>query len=206
MKTPYRHGDKALKRLYTLMEHEFQNFSTVLRFDEMNVMAVKKQVSRMYTRIQRVVKRELAEVAEKAYRDAEDEVKAPHKDFSGLVFLAALFGRYDPVTKYVYTREWVRKRDRLVESLMASRGRQEVRQALRRALDQMGLQVRQYTDNVTDEARFQVFGLAGIEKVMWNTQRDSRVCGVCEERDGEIYKIEDVPPKHYRCRCYLTAV
>ena len=206
MKTPYNHADKALKALNDAMGREFQNLSVSLPFDELNVIEGKKQVGAMYTRINRLVKRQYVKVAQSVFQDTEDEIGVAHTEFSSATFVLALFKRYDPVTKYVYTSEWARKRDRLVESIMASDGHRELRQALKRALDLMALQVRQYADNLTDETRHEVFERAGVDEVKWNTQHDGKVCGECAERDGRVYPIDAVPDKHYRCRCYLTAV
>ena len=206
MKTPYNHADKALKVLNDTMGREFQNLSVSLPFDELNAIEVKKQVGAMYTRINRAVKRQFGKVAEKVFEDTEGEIGVAHTEFSSATFVLALFKRYDPVTKYVYTGEWARKRDRLVESIMASDGQREVRRALKRALDLMALQVRQYADNLTDETRHEVFERTGVDEVKWNTQHDAKVCGECAERDGMVYPIDAVPDKHYRCRCYLTAV
>lgn len=206
MKTPYNHADKALKVLNDTMGREFQNMSVSLRFDELNVIEVKKEVGAMYTRINRAVKRQFRMVARKVFEDTEKELGVAHTEFASGAFILALFKRYDPVTKYVYTSEWARKRDRLVESIMASDGRHELRQALKRALDLMALQVRQYADNLTDEARHEVFVRAGVDEVKWNTQHDGKVCRECADRDGMIFPIDAVPDKHYRCRCYLTAV
>ena len=204
--TPYRHADKALGTLTDMMGREFQNLSTVLRFDELNVIEVKRTVGAMYTRIGKRVRRELRTIAKRVRKDTEKELGILPVDFDDGALVLALMSGYDSVTRYVFTREWTRKRDRLVESLMSSGSRRDLRQALKRALDLMALQVRQYADNVTDEARLEVFEKAGVDKVRWNTQHDSRVCGICADRDGEIYEITEVPEKHYRCRCFLTAV
>lgn len=206
MKTPYSHADKALKVLNDTIGREFQNISVSLRFDELNVIKVKKQIGAMYTRINLEVIRQFEKVARHVFDDTENELGVTHTEFVSGSFVLALFKRYDPVTKYVYTSEWERKRDRLVESIMASDGRRELRQALKRALDLMAFQVRQYADNLTDETRREVFERAGVDEVKWNTQHDVKVCGECNDRDGMIYPIDAVPCKHNRCRCYLTAV
>ena len=146
---PYRHADKALKTLKGEMEAEFQNFSTTVGFDELNFLDLKKSVEGLYNRIDKAVRREFRKVARQVYRDAEDEVTLPHGKFETGLFLVALLKRFDPVTQYVYLNEWTRKRDRLVESLMASGGNQQMREALQRALNLMSDQVRQYADNLT---------------------------------------------------------
>lgn len=206
MKTPYRHADKAMKSLSDKMGAEFQNLSSTLRFDELNVIAVRKQVTQMYERINAQVLREFREVASRVHDDTQTEIAVDNTEFLAAAFLIAIFGRYDKVTKYVYTNEWERKRDRLIESIMAGTGSRDVRQSLKRALDTMRRQVAQYGDNLTDEVRNAVFEEAGIEKVRWNTQRDHKVCEDCRDRDNVIYNLYDVPNKHYHCRCYLTAV
>lgn len=206
MSAPYAHADEAIKRLNDAMGREFQNMSVSLRFDELNVIDVKKRVGAMYRRIDRMVRREFIRLARKVARDAAREIGADESGISWDDVMIALFAQYNPVTEYVYTREWARKRDRLVESLMASEGRLDLRQALKRALGLLALQVGQYGDNLTDEARREVFREAGVSEVMWNTQRDGKVCAECADRDMKIYPIDGVPGKHYYCRCYLTAV
>ena len=203
---PYRHADKALKTLKGEMEAEFQNFSTTVGFDELNFLDLKKSVEGLYNRIDKAVRREFRKVARQVYRDAEDEVMLPHGKFETGLFLVALLKRFDPVTQYVYLNEWTRKRDRLVESLMASGGNQQMREALQRALNLMSDQVRQEADNLTDEARHDAFVASGVEKVRWVAEHDEKTCGTCRERDGQVYGINEVPEKHRHCRCYVVAV
>ena len=203
---PYRHADKALKTLKADMEGSFQNFSMTVGFDELNYTDLRKSVNGLYTQIDTMVRRELRKVARQVYRDAEDEIGIPHREFATGLFLIGILKDYNKVTKYVYLNEWTRKRDRLVESLMASDGNQEMRQALQRALNLMSDQVRQYADNVTDEARRDAFVTAGIEKVRWVAEKDDKTCATCKERDGQVYGINEVPEKHRHCRCYIVAV
>lgn len=205
MKTPYRFADKALKSFQTFANAEFQNQSA-LGFDELNVLGVKAQVETMYSRIDTEAKRRFSQIAKEVIEDTENEIGAEPTEFDIPSLVAALLSRYDPVTKYVYTSEWVRKRDRLAESIMSDAGNQEMRKSLKRALNLLSAQVRQYADNLTDETRLEVFKRANVTEVMWNTQKDGKVCAECAERNGEIYSVNAIPPKHYHCRCYLTAV
>lgn len=204
--TPYRHADQALKTLKGEMEGSFQNFSMTVGFDELNYIDLKESVTGLYNRIDKAVRREFRRVARMVYRDAEDEIGIPHREFATGAMLIALLKDFNPVTKYVYLNEWTRKRDRLVESLMASNGNQEMREALQRALNLMSDQVRQYADNITDETRHEAFVTAGIEKVRWVAEQDEKTCKTCRERDGQVYGINEVPEKHRHCRCYLVAV
>lgn len=111
---------------------------------------------------------------------------------------------YDPVTKYVYENEVERKRDRLAEAVNASR---EKSKEFVRGLGYWVQMTAHYADDVSDRATIKAFKDAGVKKVKWNTQPDDKVCEECDERDGVVYSIDNIPPKpHWGCRCYLTAV
>lgn len=214
----YRHADRGLKRLYKYVEAAFQNTALLTRWDELNVL---RTVSDLYDRIDAFSREEYLAIAKRAYEDAKDEILAilpdREKRFTDvdMLFIVALFTRYDRVTEYRYDREWERKRDRLTESVLAviqaqemagNHNTNEIRAALQRAVNLMERQMRQMADTVTDEARNQAFVDAGVDRVMWNTRHDERVCVECDERDGKVYPIYAVPSKHRRCRCYTTPV
>lgn len=201
MKNIFIHADRSLMVIFNELSREFQNLSTQLGFDEMNVMDTQKTIKAMYRRLDALVQREYRKVALAAYRDA-------HKgdDFDPYEFVYAMLHAYDPLSEFVYTREWTRKRDRLFESVIANQGdNQELRKTLKRNMDVLANQVRQYADNVTTQARIRAFRDAGVEYVRWVTERDDRVCSVCAPRDGRIYRIDEIPeiPAHWRCRCWL---
>ena len=189
MSNIYRHADKAIKRLFAEMEREFQNTSVILRFDELNILSARSQVDALYKRLDALCKEQYEEVAEESYSDAKQEIGAKigkrRKPMSG--FVNTMLMSYNPLTKYSYKNEWRRKRDRLVESLVSSRNRLEMRQSLRRALTLLENQVRQYADIMTDEARLNAFVDEGEDRFRWNTQHDGRVCETCNERDGEVF-------------------
>ena len=88
--------------------------------------------------------------------------------------------------------------------MVLSDGNQEMRKNLKRGLDVLANQVRQYADNITVGARITAFRNARIRYVRWVTEDDEKVCKVCEPRNGVIYQINDFPvlPAHCRCRCH----
>jgi SPP1 gp7 family putative phage head morphogenesis protein len=53
------------------------------------------------------------------------------------------------------------------------------------------------------EMQKRVYKNAGFEKIEWHTVVDQRTCGICRERNGKVYPIDDHPPApaHPRCRC-----
>lgn len=211
----YRHADRELKRIFRFMSATFQNQSVRAAWDALNVISISVAVDQMYASMNEWIMGRYLEIARRAYRDAWVAMFPGEEpeDTLDLPYIAALLDGYDPKMQYQYSKEWIRKRDRLKESMMAvgqasDRARiantQAARKALKRALDVLERQVMEMADTVTDDARTEAFRDAGIDEVRWNTQQDERVCSVCHDRDGLIYPVDQLPPKHPRCRCYFT--
>lgn len=205
----FSHADDALNTIYQEMASEFQTLSTELGFDELNVMDVRGRVNAMYARLDIAIQREYRRMCSNVYRDAVDEAGFIPDRFDADAFVRKILQGYDPVSDFVYTREWTRKRDRLFESIIAGQvGNQEIRKLLKRALDLLSNQVRQYADNITAWTRLEAFKRVGVDAVAWITQKDERVCSECGPRDEVVYPIELLPdyPAHWRCRCELQIV
>ena len=205
----FRHADRALTAIRRRMAREFQTLGTGIGFEELNVMETRRTVNAMYGRMGEFILREYRGVARRAYRDACAEAGYGGGDFDEEGFVAGMLSAYDPVSDFVYTREWTRKRDRLFESIIATeRGNQEMRKNLKRGLDVLYNQVRQYADNITAQARVRAFRDAGADVLVWITEKDEKVCSVCAPRDEQFYPIEMLPeyPAHWHCRCRLEWV
>ena len=202
----FRHADRALMVMLNFMSREFQNLSTEIGFDEMNVMETRRRVNAMYERMDNVIRREYRSVARKSYMDAIAEAGVDGGAFDAERFVSMMLRAYDPVSDFIYDREWIRKRDRLFESIIATeRGNQEMRKNLKRGLDVLANQVRQYADNITAQARVTAFKRAGADVLVWITEDDEKVCKVCRPRHEQFYPIEMLPeyPAHWHCRCRL---
>lgn len=205
----YRHADKEVKRIFRRVGAEFQNRSLRAVWDGLNVIA---QVDNLYSNLYQFTISRYIQIARRAYRDAWDEMfpgQKPEDDLDYL-FVAKVLDGYDTKMEYKYSSEWQRKSDRLKEALMSigesTPNSQRAREALKKARDLLERQVSEMADTMTDEARSEAFRDAGIERVRWNTQQDSRVCHVCRERSGMIYEIDRIPPKHPHCRCWYTPI
>lgn len=108
---------------------------------------------------------------------------------------------YDPVAKYVFLHEVDRKRARHVEAFIASDNPEKETDE---ALKYWSNMVRQFADNITDAAFVQALKDDGIQKVVWRTEKDNRVCSVCHKREGVVYPVSMIPPKpHFGCRCWV---
>lgn len=205
----FRHADAALMVILGDMSREFQNLGTTIGFDRLNVLETRLRVNAMYKRMDGVIRREYRKIARKAYREACEEANYRTDGFDETEFVNGVLRAYDSVSDFVYTREWTRKRDRLFESIIATeRGNQEMRKNLKRGLDVLANQVRQYADNITAKARILAFKRAGADVLVWITEKDERVCSVCAPRDEQFYPIELLPdyPAHWHCRCKLEWV
>ena len=121
-----------------------------------------------------------------------------------LMWLDEMLTGYDPVTKYVYNHEVDRKRARAIESLIASDNKPK---EVETAKKQWSKQAKQYLDNIVADAVKRILNEADVKEVIWRTEEDLRVCAICEERDGIIYPLKDVPTKpHYGCRCWVEPI
>jgi SPP1 gp7 family putative phage head morphogenesis protein len=45
-----------------------------------------------------------------------------------------------------------------------------------------------------------------VEKAVWRTVNDERVCPICEPLDGEEIDLGSGPPAHINCRCYTEPI
>lgn len=203
----YARADQAIKEMNRQNLKAFNKLK-LAKWDELNVI---RQVNTTYEESTRRAIRKYYEIAVEAYIVAMYQMKMDRKratemadETIDLTWVYEFLEDVDPVTLYEFFSERDRKKQRLIEALTATNNRNaEIDKALR----YWTRQVAQYADNSVFYARLQAFRDAGVEKVMWNTQRDERVCEECGPMDGEIFNIENVPnPPHWGCRCWLSPV
>lgn len=199
----YEYTDKIIRTLVKRYIQLFDNArSGVLGMDELNVMRYSK---RLYGELDAITRKYLLKLARQSYKDGLDVLielgAVPIAGDPGIdqKWVNALLTAYDPVTKYVYSNEVLRKQARFAESVIAASDKnREINTALRLWSNM----ARQYAVTVTDEAILKCYADNGVEKVIWLTEEDDKRCEVCGDREGEIYDIDNVPPKpHWNCRC-----
>lgn len=166
-------------------------------FDELTVLAVTKT---LYDRLERDNEEVFLDLAQERYEEVE-----PHgEEKPSLAWLLALLDGYNAITKYQYSMEWERKRDRTAEAINASTAKAT---EFRRGLSYWNQMTVQYADIVTDEATLKAYVDSGVRRVRWITAGDDRVCKTCRERNGKVYQIDKIPPKpHWGCRCTFEPV
>ena len=194
----YEFTDKVMKRLARQITERFSRFSkSILTFDSIN--ALQKAVTDCYKDCIKEARKAYLEIGKHYYKEAGGKDDA----FIDALWVDHILSDYDPVTKYIFNNEADRKRARTFESIVVSKDPKEVNSAMKYLFDQ----IKQFADNITDEATLNAYEGRGIRKVKWKTEEDARVCATCGERNNQIYSIGSVPPKpHLRCRCYLLPV
>lgn len=187
-----------------------------LKFDELNVL---QEIDSLYAGLELDNRRALR----KLFRDRYIELwlwlkgtkyggnlrgNEPDEDILDELIDMALAGLLDEpnsVTRYTYSTEVIRKRDRAKEAVNSAPTKAQKQLELDKALRYWSSQTGFYVDLCEDEATIQVYKDAGVRKGLWNSQGDGKVCSDCHDLDGQIFSIENIPDKpHPRCRCYIT--
>lgn len=201
----YAMADRAIKAMNRENLKAFGRLK-LAKWDEINIV---RMVGVVYDESARLAQKRYLEVAKDAYIRAMAEAGMSRKeaeryaweDITMLWVLGMLDG-VDPVMMYSFAAETERKKQRLIEALSVAENKN---QEIDRALRAWTVQVAQFADNAVYRARMDAFRAAGIENVMWVTQRDNRVCRECDDLNGEIFPIDAVPPpQHPHCRCYVV--
>lgn len=190
----YRLADRAQKLLNARAVKRFSKAKGKLQrvnFDELNVL---KGIKALYAELEQDNEEILLELAQEKYAETNPDGKKPNRKW-----LLALLALSDPVSKFVYLNEVPRKAERTAEAINATGAKVKQMEIGLRYWSSM---TNHYTDVVTDAAVLDAYRDTGIKFVRWITADDDRVCQECEERDGKIYPINNIPPKpHYGCRC-----
>lgn len=201
----YAMADMAIKAMNRENLKAFGRLK-LAKWDEINIV---RMVGAVYDESARLAQKRYLEVAKDAYIRAmleadmsrKEAERAAFEDITMLWLLGMLEG-VDPVMMYSFAAETERKKQRLIEALSVAENKN---QEIDRALRAWTVQVAQFADNAVYRARMDAFRAAGIENVMWVTQRDNRVCRECDDLNGEIFPIDAVPPpQHPHCRCYIV--
>ncbi len=210
----YRLADKLLEQLKKLIRREFNRLG-IIGFDELNASRVSLETSELFSRLMRENERMYLQVAKKAYADAVKAAIAAGYIDSGenrinQAWVITLLAAYNFVSGYLYESEAERKRLRLSEQMMTAReylNRTLYNDSVRRSANLWWTQASHYMLEAVDKATLDGYKDSGVKKVEWHTNIDGRECKVCRERNGQIYAIDNVPPKpHRNCRCYLKPV
>lgn len=194
----YEYVDKVLKRLVRATQVLFRQYRR-LPFDELNVLTTTEE---LYQQLNDQVVTAFLSIFDFYYRRENPAVQTTNLPVEA--WLDGVLRQPSKVMKYAYTSEVTRKRDRLIEALIASNGDpQEIDKAMRYWAQMFGWFAVEVADAAVEQAREDL----DIDLVEWKTARDGHVCAECAARDGVRYHLRQVPPKpHPNCRCYTVVV
>nr|DAQ40482.1 MAG TPA: putative head morphogenesis protein [Caudoviricetes sp.] len=193
---PYRLADKAIDLLNSRAVKRFEDAKDEAAqkgFDELSVLEVTRT---LYQNLARDNQEIFLELAQERYQEAEPHGEEPPD-------LAWLLAGYSAVTKVIYDNDVDRKRQYTAEGINSSTAKVT---EFRRGLHYWADLTATYGDIVTDESTLKAYRDAGVKKVRWVTVGDGKVCEICRERNGKVYSINSIPPKHRRCRCVFEPV
>lgn len=191
----YEYTDRVIAYQNRKMMEIFHRYSQT-DFDETHLLETGKK---LFDDLNALFRKCLLMVANKYYTAKKRKMTA--------VWLMLYLREVDPVTRYAYRSEWKRKRDRFIEQMMSAKTDREREKAVTDAERYWSRMFGEYAVRITDEARTQSMADKGVEMVRWYSQKDDRVCEICEERDGNVYRVDAIPDKaHWNCRCYWRPV
>lgn len=211
---PYRQAQTILRGLLRQANDQFRRLSA-LPFDGLNILETSKRTRQAYRRMDQANRAAYLEISRNAYENGwmmavQAGYSSKKKKYPDAKWVAAYLLALNGVTKYFYQSETERKQLRLAEEMAADReigNRSGLRQDVRAAANAWWKQTEQYAIGAEDAAMLDAFADAGVEKVRWVSYLDKKACKICRERNGRVYRIEEVPEKpHYHCRCYLAPV
>lgn len=211
--SPYRLADNAISQLnksaLRLADQTKQRL-TVLGFDELNVL---QNVDAMYAKLDSNNRKKFLELFIARYieviayllgreitADEEDAV-----DDLAELYISGLLDEPNETTKYTYSAEVLRKRDRAKEAILSVPTKTQKQIQLDKNIRYFQQMTGWYADFTSQGAELQAFKDAGIKRVQRHEHDDEKTCATCRAADGEIYPINKIPPiPHLRCRRWFT--
>ena len=208
MRKPYQKSSKAVERIIKKLSRQFRHNRLAL-FDELNVLSTKKHIDKLYRDAYKIIKKEFTEILNPIYAEIYEEALAMGYDGDlrdlDEGWIEDYFAEYNPTTKYVFKNEMDRKKSYLFEAVVSAPTAKH--QSYAKAERMLSRQVTQYGIDIEDAIAFTVFRDVGVTEVMWVAEDDHKTCSVCRELDGQVFPINEAPPKqHHNCRCYYIPV
>lgn len=200
MSDPYQYMDDMLTPVRRGMVKGFGDIrSGSYKSSEGKILRL---VRKIYNEIKERADRMLLKVVRHYYKKAGGKKKKYDDDWL-LDFLL----EFDPITGYQYDPEWDRKMYRTFEETVASRNiNRTPEKSLKTAMGLLNKQITQKAIEAADQGTIDGYKENGYKYIRWNAILDERTCADCEERNGKIFRIDNIPEKHYYCRCWFTPV
>lgn len=207
---PYELADKAIALIAkkaVIRASAIKRRLLVAKFDELNVY---QNLIAFYMALDVDLRDTLRQLYTERYTEVYESVQGaqkPRKDLDEIaeIYILMLLSEPNDATHYIYDTEALRKRDRTIEAVNAVDGPNMKIAEINKGIRAWTAMVAWYVDFTADEANIQAMEDAGLTVGVWNTQEDEKVCKICNERDGKVYRLSDIPKKpHLGCRCWIS--
>lgn len=202
----YEYADKAYDYLLTYVVKEFNRLkSKIMSFDEVSILG---EVNATYDSLKRITYTKFMELVSAQY---EKYFLNDDATYEGITeeWLYNLLMEVDEITKYSYSNELDRTRQRCFEGLVAAISvetavKSNIEEAINGSMKHYSRMLRQETITLANESAIKAMVDEGDDRVKWITQKDGHVCDKCKKKDGKTYPIDKIPSKpHIGCRCSL---
>lgn len=213
---PYKIADKAIKQLNRTIVREFDQATDkmlIAGFDELNVIGACKD---LYADIDKAARKKYQELFVLRYRELfrwlsdnrYTEESVPDEDTIEQIaelHIASLLWTVNPITRYAWDTEILRKRDRATEAVNAVSGKGNKQEELAKHRRYVAAQAGYYADLSSQEAELQAYKDSGVRLLVRHEENDEKTCIKCLEADGRVYPIDKIPPiPHLHCRRWFT--
>lgn len=202
----YKHTDEAIKRINQRVVERFKILRLrIASYDEINVISA---IQTVYREMYEDIVYYLLMAAQDEYDDAI-EGKIYHRGIITQSWLNDKLNKRDTATQYIFSSEFFRMAERFSEYIadLITDDEMPSRTDYEQEMKRLSLVIGEEAIFITDEAVKQAYKDAGVQKVMWVTARDERVCKFCRPLNGTVYALQEAPNKQHRhCRCVLVPV
>lgn len=205
----YEYADKAYDYLLTYIVKEFNKLkSKIMSFDEVNILS---EVNVTYGNLKKITYEKFMELVSAQYEKYFLNGDASYEGINE-EWLYELLTEVDEVTKYSYSNELDRTRQRCFEGLIAvtsleNATKSGVEEIISTSMKHYSRMLRQETITLANESAVKAMIDEGDDRVKWITQKDGNVCDKCKKKNGKIYSINKIPSKPHRgCRCSLEPI
>ena len=191
----YKHSDEAIKLFDKKLVRLFSQYGNQINgFDELNVIGQSKV---LYRKIRKQMILLLLDVVRASYKTGKGS-KESSIDENWII--EYMLEDYDPVLNCIPDNELDRGREQASERAIGTKTADY--------LDKSKKTLHKMFKELADEGELAGYKQAlkdeGIEYVMWQTERDTKVCAVCRALEGKVFSIDKVPPlQHINCRCKI---
>lgn len=208
---PYRLADKAISQMNKAAlrrTDQTKQRLIVFGFDELNVL---KQTDTLYAELDKYNRKKFRELFTARYMEIMKYLKKPVDedtvDELAELYISGLLDEPNETTKYTYSAEVLRKRDRAKEAILSVPTKAQKQIQLDKHIRYFQQMTGWYADFTSQGAEIKAYRDAGVERVQRHERNDEKTCGVCEKADGAVYDIDKVPPiPHLRCRRWFTPI